>query len=340
MNHISSIVSTVAAAAVAVTLASCSDSGSGTTEVRNCGATVSFDHVPENVTLLKSAAVPTLQHLGVLDRVHAKAGVFPTGYYDDATNSALAAVPSITDKLNPEGHVQVSREEVVATGADLVLGATDTVNAQTLASSHIPLIEEPAFCGALDEPANWDDVWDQIRLYGTVFDRGQDADSYISELQERLESLPGPAEGAPRPRVAVLYPTPGGGTTYAYGAGSMATPVVEKAGGENVFADSADRVFEVSAEEIVDRNPDVVIALHSAESGPDDGDAMVAAVTALPGMDRTTAGQGHRIMPLMLNYAEPPTPLAVDGVEKVAGFLRDGSATGPSTEAEAPGDAG
>jgi iron complex transport system substrate-binding protein len=27
------------------------------------------------------------------------------------------------------------------------------------------------------------------------------------------------------------------------------------------------------------------------------------------------------VLPLMLNYAEPPTPLAVDGVEKVADYL-------------------
>lgn len=320
--------------ASALVVASCSTREDAAIQVDNCGATVSFDAPPENITLLKSAAVPTLERLGVLDRVHTTAGVFPTVYYDDATNAALAQIPSITDKLNPEGHVQVSREEVVATGADLVLGETDTVNAQTMASSGIPLIEEPAFCGALEGAATWDDAWDQIRTYGTVFDKDAEADAYVAELQKRLDSLtPGPSL-----RVAVLYPTPGGGATYAYGAGSMATPVVEAAGGTNVFADSPDRLFEVSAEELVDRNPDVIIALHSTETGPDDGDAMVAAVTALPGIDRTVAGRKHQVMPLMLNYAEPPTPLAVDGVEKVADYLR--GASGSSGDAGSTGSAG
>ena len=307
--------------ASSLVVASCSTREDAAIQVSNCGATMSFDGPPENITLLKSAAVPTLQRLGVLDRVQNKAGVFPTAYYDDATNDALTAVPSITDKLNPEGHVQVSREEVVATGADLVLGSTDTINAQTMASSDIPLIEEPAFCGALGGAATWDDAWDQISTYGTVFDRKTEADAYVAELQERLDSLtPGPSL-----RVAVLYPTPGGATTYAYGAGSMATPVVEAAGGVNVFADTADRVFEVTAEELVDRNPDVIIALHSAETGADGPNAMVDAVESLPGIDRTTAGRQGQVMPLMLNYAEPPTPLAVDGVEKVTDYLRDAS---------------
>ncbi|MDN6619422.1 MAG: ABC transporter substrate-binding protein, partial [Corynebacterium variabile] len=37
----------------------------------------------------------------------------------------------------------------------------------------------------------------------------------------------------------------------------------------------------------------------------------------------TTAGQRGQVLPLLLNYAEPPTPLAVDGLEQVDDYLRD-----------------
>ncbi|MDN6676576.1 ABC transporter substrate-binding protein, partial [Corynebacterium variabile] len=178
------------AAGLTVSLASCGSEGSTSAiEVDNCGDTVPLDGPPENVTLLKSASVPTLQHLGVLDRVKNRAGKYPTAYYDDATNDALAATPSLTDKTDASGHLQISREEVVATGPDLVLGETDTVNRQTLASSDVPLIEEPALCGSLEGAVTWDDVWDQIRLYGTVFDRGAEADAYVTALQDRLASI-------------------------------------------------------------------------------------------------------------------------------------------------------
>lgn len=312
------------AAGLTVSLASCGSEGSTSAiEVDNCGDTVHLDGPPENVTLLKSASVPTLQHLGVLDRVKNRAGKYPTAYYDDATNDALAAIPSLTDKTDASGHLQISREEVVATGPDLVLGETDTVNRQTLASSDVPLIEEPAFCGSLERPVTWHDAWDQIRLYGTVFDRGAEAEEYVTALQDRLASIedaatPTKPDGSPY-RIAVLYPTVGGGVTYAYGTGSMAAPVVEAAGAENVYADQSDRVFEVTAEDIVDRNPDVVLALYSDGSA----DEIVDAVKGLPGMDRTTAGQRGQVLPLLLNYAEPPTPLAVDGLEQVDDYLRD-----------------
>lgn len=301
-------------------LASCSGQDETTTEdavsVDNCGDTVTLDAAPETVTVLKPASVTTLSRLGVLDRVTHRAGHYPAGYYDDTTNRALDDIPSITDQTDESGHLQISREEVVVTDPDLVLGETDTVNRQTLASSGIPLIEEPALCGALGE-VTWDDVWDQIRVYGTVFDREEEAETYVSELQDQLNGMEtGAGDDL---SIAVLYPTIGGGVTYAYGAGSMATPVVTATGADNVYGDQPQRVFEVAAEDIVDRNPDVILALHSDGRAED----IVEAVNRLPGIGTTTAGRERNILPMLLNYAEPPTPLAVDGVEKLTTHLEN-----------------
>lgn len=310
--------------AASLLLASCSQAeetvATATTTVDNCGDTVTLDGVPDNVTLLKPAAVSTLSALGVLDHVTHRAGQYPTEYYDDATNATLDGIPSITDHTDDSGHLQISREEVVASGADLVLGETDTVNRQTLASSDIPLIEEPAFCGAIDGDVTWDDVWDQIRLYGTVFNRPDQATAVVDDLQRRLDTAQEASNAAGAGRsVAVLYPTLGGGVTYAYGTGSMAAPVVAATGASNVYADQSERVFDVSAEDIVDRNPDVIVALYS--SG--DSGRVVDEVNRLPGIDRTTAGRDQRILPMLLNYAEPPTPLALDGVDTLNEYLRE-----------------
>ncbi|MDN6511106.1 ABC transporter substrate-binding protein [Corynebacterium sp. AOP36-E1-14] len=325
-------VTTTLVLASSLLLASCGSGGNGgngstdaagdaAISVENCGDTVTLDGPPENVTLLKPAAVTTLADLGVLDRVANRAGQYPEEYFDDATNRALADIPSITDKTDESGHLQISREEVVAAAPDLVLGETDTVNRQTLASSDIPLIEEPAFCDAIDGPVTWDDVWDQVGLYGTVFDRQDAAASTVDDLRARLAAVEEEAasHAAAGRSVAVLYPTVGGGVTYAYGAGSMAAPIVASTGASNVYGDQADRVFEVTAEDIVERNPDVILALHS-DGGEDQ---VLDAVNQIPGIDRTTAGRSQNILPMLLNYAEPPTPLAVDGLEKLTTYLQE-----------------
>ena len=48
-------------------------------ELANCEATLTFDAPPQRIVLLESAPVTTLDGIGVLDRVVARAGVFPPG---------------------------------------------------------------------------------------------------------------------------------------------------------------------------------------------------------------------------------------------------------------------
>ncbi|MDF9716434.1 ABC transporter substrate-binding protein [Nocardioides sp. ChNu-99] len=310
---------TATAAALLLPLAGCGGEAAGDAaiSVENCGATVELDAAPERVVMLKSAAVPTLHELDVLDRVVARAGLYPEEYYDAETLAALEEVPLLTDRTDTSGHLQISREEVVAETPDLVLGETENLTRETLASSGIELVEEPAFCGSLEGDATFEDLYDQVRLYGEVFERADEADAYVGELQDRVAEIEARVPADEARTVAVLYPTVGGGVTYAYGQGSMSAPLVEAAGLENVFGDVADRVFEVSAEELVARDPDVLVVLHS------DGDPaeVVDAVADLPGADALRALESGAVLPLLLNFAEPPTPLAVDGLDRLVTFL-------------------
>src|SRR3546814_7128795 len=58
-------------------------------------------------------------------------------------------------------------------------------------------------------------------------------------------------EGAERRTAAVLYPTVGGGVTYAYGTRSMAHPLLEAAGLDNAFADTDEQIGRASCRERV-----------------------------------------------------------------------------------------
>jgi iron complex transport system substrate-binding protein len=119
----------------------------------------------------------------------------------------------------------------------------------------------------------------------------------------------------------VLYPTVGGGVTYAYGSTSMAHPQLEAAGFTNVFADSKERVFEVTLEELLGRNPDVLILLH----GDGDPKAVEQAVTDLPGAEKLEAVQNKNVMTQLFNFTEPPTPLSIDGLEKIVARFKAGA---------------
>ena len=139
--------------------------------VENCGAEVTFDAPPERVVMLKSSAVPYLHALGVMDQVVARAGEYPADYYDPETQAELDDIPLLTDEMDTSGHLQISKEIVIAEEPDLVLGEVDNLSRDTLDAVDIGLLEEPAMCPeGVDDPG-FDDVYSQLEAYGKVFDR-------------------------------------------------------------------------------------------------------------------------------------------------------------------------
>ncbi len=280
--------------------------------LENCGAEVTLTAEPQRVILLKSASVAYLSALGVLGDVTARAGQYPEAYYDDETNAALAGIPLLTDKTDTSGHLQISKEVVISQEPDLVLGEVDNLDRASLEAVGIPQLEEPGLCGEGLADPGFDDVFAQMEFYGKVFDRPAEAQAANAELQERLSAVEGKAAGKGR-TAAVLYPTVGGGVTYAYGNRSMAEPQLEAAGFTNVFGDVDERVFEITLEKLIGLNPDVLILLYS------DGDpaAVETSITELPGAEKLTAVKNGDVMPQLFNFTEPPGPLAIDGLEAI-----------------------
>lgn len=286
--------------------------------VSSCGEDITFVQEPQRIVLLKSASVSALHELGVLDRVQAKAGAYPVEAYDEDLREEVEAIPSLGGDVDSSGHLSVSQEAVMAQEPDVVMGQAENLEAAALSSVGIPLLEEPALCpGGLEDPG-FDDVYAQLRLYGKVFDRQDEAEESIGELEDRVAAVEQRVSDADQEEpltAAVLYPTVGGGTTYAYGARSMAAPQLEAAGLENVFADLDERVAEVSPEELAGRDPDVLILLYS-EGDPGSVEDSIAEI---PGTDGISAVLEDRILAMPMNMTEPATPQAVDGLERIVG---------------------
>lgn len=75
----------------------------------------------------------------------------------------------------------------------------------------------------------------------------------------------------------------------------------------------------INREQAAEKNPDMIIALYTAGNPDEVKDAVLKYEAA----KNTTAVKRGRVLPLLLNYAEPPTPLAVDGVEKIHAFVKE-----------------
>lgn len=282
--------------------------------IENCGADVTFEAAPERVILLESAPVTTLQGLGVLDAAVLRAGAFPEEYYDDETNAVIKDTPSLGDDLDESGHLQISEEVIISQQPDVVMGLPDGITRDGLARVGIRALVQPVMCAEGAGATTFDDVYEQVGLYGLIFDRQDEAAALVTDLRSRVQAVRDSVDRSGERTAAVLYPTVGGGSGYAYGNLSMAHPQLEAAGFTNVFGDVDERVFEVTTETLIDKDPDVLVLLHvDGEPGP-----VKDAVVNLPGAEGLTAVRNDDIMVQLFNFTEPPTPLSIDGLERIA----------------------
>lgn len=280
--------------------------------VDNCGERVVFDAAPERIVLLETAPVTILDGLGVLDRVVARAGTFAPEYYDDALTSRIDAIPALSEDLDAAGHLTMSTEIVIAQDADLALGLPEGMTREGLRDAGTNTLIQPVYCPDDVGDASFDTLYDQVRSYGRIFDRTEQAEALVADLSARVAEVEASTAGAADRTAAVLYPSVGGGPLYAYGRASMAQPQLEAAGFENVFADTADRVFEVNIEELIARDPDVLILLYQGEDS-----GVLETVADLPGSEALRAVREEQVLVQLFNFTEPPSPLAVTGLEQI-----------------------
>lgn len=156
------------------------------------------------------------------------------------------AVPSLGDGINP------NLEAIVARKPDLVLLYTSGQNAE--AARRLANLGIPALRFRTDSLS---DVSRLARVFGRLTGREPAADSVARLFEADLASVTVPAP-ARRPTVFLLvWDQP----PMTVGRGSFLTELIERAGGENVFADVASSSAPVSIEAVAARNPDVILLL-------------------------------------------------------------------------------
>ena len=289
-------------------------------ELPNCEATLTFDAPPERIVLLESAPVTTLDGIGVLDRVVSRAGAFPPGYYDEDLAARIEAIPTLSDEIDASGHLQISQEMVIAQEPDIVLGLPDGVTREAMADAGAQVVVQNVYCASDHERSSFETLHAQIETCGRIFDHGEEAEALSTSLQERIDAVSESAKDLATATAAVLYPSVGGGPLYTYGAASMVTAQLDALGIENVFADTAERVFEISAEPLLAADPDVLIVLYQTDG---DGSDVVEEMISQDQLGSLRAVQDQALLPLLFNFAEPASPLVVDGLERIHEWLAE-----------------
>jgi ABC-type Fe3+-hydroxamate transport system substrate-binding protein len=172
------------------------------------------------------------------------------GRTDYDTRPEVSHLPSVGGGLEP------SIERIVSLRPDLVLrfrAESDLATPRQL--------DEAGIDHVAIRPDGISDVHRIIGLLGTITGRGEAADSIRRELADGVEQVSERVAGADRPAVALLL---GGDPPLVAGGGTFLHELIEIAGGRNVFSDLRNLYAPVNVEEVIRRDPELLLIREGA----------------------------------------------------------------------------
>ena len=295
----------VAAAAAVIALSACDpapDTGrpaadSAITVTDPAGRSVTLPRPARRVVGMMPAVNEWIVALGAADRLVARTD------YDD--HPALDSLPSVGGGLTPSVEWLASREP------DLVIAWPDAPS-RSLVSR----------LGALGIPVYTAPVETIAEAFGVVVDLGamlgleDRADAGIRGVREELRAVSRSTEGRPRPAVLYLI---GLDPLMAAGPGTFVAELLDIAGGENVVADLGARWPQIALEEVIRRDPDVVII------GTAPGNDPLASLRGRPGWRDVTAVREGRVHTVDPNLVNRPGPRLGEAARLLASLIHDGA---------------
>jgi iron complex transport system substrate-binding protein len=275
---------------LAVTGCRVAPAGNGTiTVVDDSGDTVRLAAPARRVVSLIPASTELLFAIGADSTI-----VGRTSYCDYP--SAARAVPNLGDGIKP------NIEAVIAQRPDLVVLYNSGQNAAV--ASRLGELGIPALRVNTDQLR---DVGRVARILGILTGRERSADSIAAAFDTALAAASVP-RAAGRPKVLLLvWEQP----PMTIGRGSFLSELVERAGGENLFADVAGTDGVVSIEAVAARDPDLIL---TTADGP-------ATFATRPEWQAVPAVREHRFLRVSGSEFNRPSPRSPQAIRELAAQL-------------------
>jgi iron complex transport system substrate-binding protein len=202
-------------------------------------------------------------------------------------------------------------EAILGLKPDLVVGNKDFIRPDALAK--LEQLKIPVFILA---PKTIEDILGHISTVGRLVGHERDARAVVQGLRERLSELRS-RMGAVRP-VRVFYVV-NTDPLISVGSGSFIHQMLELAGGENIVGHTSIPYPKVSLEEVLRRDPEVLLFPVGASEGIPEAEQQRWRKWA------TLAAVAHnRLHQVKAELVNRPGPRAIEGVEEVARALHPG----------------
>jgi iron complex transport system substrate-binding protein len=204
----------------------------------------------------------------------------------------------------------ISMEKILSLKPDLVLSRG------TIQLSVVEALERVGIAVLAIEPQTVEEVYAATTLIGQLTMRELQASTIVADLRQRVSHVQAQVAAIPaEQRVTVFYKAYDE-PLIAAGPATFIGHMIELAGGVNIFADRPEHYPQISAEEVLRRNPAVIL-------GPvlQGGNLSRVQTLSRPGWQHLAAVKNHRIHLLDDDLISRPGPRLASALEVMARTL-------------------
>lgn len=263
----------------------------------DAGRIVALDVPAQRIISLVPAQTDILLELGAGSRLIART--------DFDTQPELRSLPSTGNALTP------NIEWIAAQQPDLVISWADAQSRSVV--SRLGDLGIATYASAVESIA---DVERSIERLGVLTGRAAAADSVVDAMRAGRTAVERAVAGRRRPGVFYVI---GLEPTMAAGPGTFVDEAIDIAGGRNVFSDAHGRWPLVSMEEVVRRDPDVIVL--GVGRTAEEADSLIARLREMPGWRELAAvrhGRVHWADPHLFNR---PAPSIIQATRRLAAMF-------------------
>jgi len=253
------------------------------------GREVSIESEPMHIVSLAPSITETLYFIEALDKV---VGITKWDNYPNNVQEGRIIV----------GDMEPNIEIIASLKPDLIIGL----------KYHLKYIDqlEKIAPVLIVEPQSVEEIYEAVELLGNVTNKEDQAQKAIMEMEEKINNIQEKVKNKEKPRVLyIVWWNP----LITAGNGTFIGELITLGGGENIFADTQGWP-QVSVEEVIARNPEIIILPPSA--------GITANELCDSPLANTDAVKNGRVYTLSSDdIVARQSPRVVEGLEEIARFL-------------------